>query len=124
MGLVYGIEATLPLLRKSDTPHISAVTSSVAPLPLPRAEAYGASKAAASYLMNSLRLGLKKEKMNVSVILPGFVSTPLTDKNDFPMPFKITSEVAAQKIIKGLEGLTYGQSVTDQCINWDTHLTI
>ena len=102
MGIVYGIEASLPLLRKSKNALIASVSSSVAPLPLPRAEAYGSSKAAATYLMNSLRLGLKEENIDVSVIMPGFVSTPLTDVNDFPMPFKISSEKAAEKIIKGL----------------------
>ena len=103
MGIVYGIECTLPLLRKSDSPLIAAVTSSVAPLPLPRAEAYGASKAAATYLLNSLRIDLLKEKIDVSVILPGFVSTPLTDVNDFPMPFKISADEAAVKIMQGLK---------------------
>ena len=101
-GIVYGVELCLPLLRKSNSAHIAAVSSSVASLPLPTAEAYGSSKAAASYLMNSLRLDLSKEKIAVSVILPGFVSTPLTDKNDFPMPFTVSSETAATRIIKGL----------------------
>lgn len=102
MGIVHGIENTLPLLEKSNSAQISAVTSSVAVLPLPRAEAYGASKAAATYLLNSLRLDLMSRKISTSVILPGFVETPLTEKNDFPMPFKISPKKATFQILKGL----------------------
>ena len=53
---------------------------------LPRAEAYGASKAALDYLANTLRLDLASKGIGVTLIRPGFVQTPLTDKNDFPMP--------------------------------------
>ncbi|MCM8526140.1 MAG: SDR family NAD(P)-dependent oxidoreductase, partial [Lentisphaeraceae bacterium] len=101
-GIVKGLEATLPLLRKTSDSHITAVTSSVALLSLPRAEAYGASKAAATYLMNSLRLDLKNSGIKISTVLPGFVETPMTDKNDFPMPFKISSEAAADRILNGI----------------------
>jgi short-subunit dehydrogenase len=102
MGIVNGLESVLPLLRQSDDAHITAVTSSVARLPLPRAEAYGASKAAATYLMSSLRLALAGSGIGVSVVLPGFVKTAMTDANDFDMPFIISPEEGAQKIIKGI----------------------
>lgn len=102
MGIVKGLEKILPSLLKTHRSRVVAVTSSVAALPLPRAEAYGASKAAATYLMDSLRLGLDELGIDVSVVMPGFVSTPLTDKNDFPMPFKISSDEAAFRIIKGI----------------------
>ena len=103
MGVVNGIQAVLPLIRNSSCGHIAAVTSSVAALPLPRAEAYGASKAAASYMLNSLRLGLRKEDIDISVVMPGFVESPMTDKNDFPMPFMISADKAAKIILKGLQ---------------------
>ncbi len=101
-GIVKGLENVLPLLLKKNGSRVVAVTSSVAVLPLPRAEAYGASKAAATYLMDSLRLGLDKLGVGVTVVMPGFVETPLTDKNDFPMPFKISAENAADRIIRGI----------------------
>jgi short-subunit dehydrogenase len=101
MGTVNGIEAVLPLLRKSSHGHIAAVTSSVALLPLPRAEAYGASKAATTYMLNSLRMDLAGS-IDVSVIFPGFVETPMTGKNDFNMPFIISAEKAADRIVHGL----------------------
>ncbi|TRX54994.1 SDR family NAD(P)-dependent oxidoreductase [Thalassomonas sp. M1454] len=78
------------------------VSSSVTIVPLPRAEAYGASKAGLDYLANSLRIDLAKNNIGVTLVHPGFVATPLTDKNTFDMPFKITSEDAAKRIYAGV----------------------
>lgn len=102
-GLSRCIEAALPLLRKGLQRQIAAVSSSAAYLPLPRAEAYGASKAAMSYFLHTLRLSLRREGISVNVICPGFVKTPLTDRNDFAMPCQISAEEAAQEIIAGLQ---------------------
>jgi len=105
-GTLYCVEAALPLLRaarREGRPALLAATSSAsAYLPLPRAEAYGASKAALSYFLESLRLDLAAEGIGVSVIHPGFVKTPLTEKNDFPMPMQVSAEQAADAILKGL----------------------
>ncbi|HAA45390.1 MAG: short-chain dehydrogenase/reductase SDR [Halomonas sp. 54_146] len=105
-GTLYGVEAALPLLRaarKQGLPaRIAATSSASAYLPLPRAEAYGASKAAVSYFLESLRLDLAQEGIGVSLIHPGFVKTPLTERNDFPMPMQVTAEQAADAIIAGL----------------------
>ncbi len=103
MGIVYGIEAILPLLRKGHLPHLVGMSSTVAYTGLPRAEAYGASKAAIRYLLQALRIDLLAEKIDVSIICPGFVQTPLTDLNDFPMPMRISAEESAKRIRKGLE---------------------
>ncbi|WP_028580166.1 SDR family NAD(P)-dependent oxidoreductase [Desulfogranum japonicum] len=96
------LEAVLPVLRKSSHGHLAVVGSSAAYLPLPRAEAYGASKAAVAYMVESLRMDLHKEHISVSLISPGFVKTPLTDRNDFPMPFRVSVERASAYIRKGL----------------------
>ncbi|MFO8045805.1 MAG: SDR family NAD(P)-dependent oxidoreductase [Halomonas sp.] len=105
-GAVYCIEAALPLLRQARAeggrPLLAATSSAAAYLPLPRAEAYGASKAALSHFLESLRLDLHAEGIGVSVIHPGFVKTPLTDRNDFPMPMRIGVEQAAEAILAGL----------------------
>jgi short-subunit dehydrogenase len=101
-GMSRCIEAAMPLLRKGDAAQIAAVSSSAAYLPLPRAEAYGASKAAMSYFLHSLRLDLAAKGISVNVICPGFVKTPLTDRNDFAMPSQISAEQAADAIIAGL----------------------
>jgi short-subunit dehydrogenase len=67
----YCIEAALPLLRKGTAPHLIGVASSVTYLPLPRAEAYGASKAGLRYLFESLRIDLADEGIEVTVVSPG-----------------------------------------------------
>ncbi len=101
-SMAHTIEAVLPLLRKSDSAHLVGIGSSAAYLPLPRAEAYGAAKAAIAYLIDTLRITLRPENICVSLVCPGFVKTPLTDRNDFPMPFLITPEQASAAIRKGI----------------------
>ncbi|MCA1769734.1 MAG: SDR family NAD(P)-dependent oxidoreductase [Halomonas sp.] len=105
-GAVYCIDAALPLLRRARAeggrPLLAATSSAAAYLPMPRAEAYGASKAALSHFLEALRLDLHAEGIDVSVIHPGFVKTPLTDRNDFPMPMRVGVEQAAEAILAGL----------------------
>lgn len=55
------------------------------------------------YLANSLRLDLAEHNIDVTLVHPGFVKTPLTDKNDFNMPFLMTSNEAASRIITGVD---------------------
>jgi len=99
----YCVEAALPLLRKARRPHLVAVCSSVTYLPLPRSEAYGASKAAMRYLFQSLRLDVAHEGIDVTLVSPGFVDTPLTRQNDFPMPMRWPVDKAAAYIAGRLE---------------------
>jgi len=99
----YCIEAALPLLLGGDRPHLVGVGSSVTWLPLPRAEAYGASKAGLRYLLQALRLDLAAQGVDVTLVSPGFVDTPLTRRNDFPMPMRWPVERAAQHILERLE---------------------
>ncbi|TEW55258.1 SDR family NAD(P)-dependent oxidoreductase [Psychromonas sp. RZ22] len=79
------------------------VSSSATIIPFTRSEAYGASKAGMDYLANSLRLDLVKENIAVTLIHPGFIKTPLTDKNDFDMPFLLSSQEAATRIISAIK---------------------
>lgn len=78
------------------------ISSSATILPFPRNEAYGASKAGIDYLANSLRLDLKSKNIDVTLIHPGFVKTPLTDKNTFNMPFLMSSKAAAIRIFNAV----------------------
>jgi Short-chain dehydrogenases of various substrate specificities len=71
-------------------------------LPFPRAEAYGASKAALSWFAESLRLDWEPKGIAVTVVSPGFVDTPLTRKNDFGMPCRVTVDDAVKAIRTGL----------------------
>ena len=97
------LASALPLLRQGNGKYIVGISSSAVFTPLSRAEAYGASKAAFSYLLDSLRVDLSHEGFQVSIVYPGFVKTPLTDKNDFPMPMRMSAENAATKIIRGIQ---------------------
>ncbi len=91
----------LPKVKKGG--QVVFVSSSATILPFPRSEAYGASKAGVDYLANSLRLDLLEHDIDVTLVHPGFVSTPLTDKNNFAMPFILTSEQAASRMFIGIE---------------------
>ena len=102
-GLVNSLEAALPLIRNSQRGYLVAVSSSVTYLALPQAQAYGASKAAVRYFMEAMRADLASEHIDVSVVSPGFVKTPLTDRNRFRMPMRISANVAAEAIIKSLQ---------------------
>lgn len=90
------------LPKMSGGSQVVLISSSVTALPLPRAEAYGASKAGLDYLANSIRIDLSKHNIGVTLVHPGFVETPLTDKNTFYMPFKIKSTDAAKRIYDGV----------------------
>ena len=82
--------------------HFSIVASVAGYGGLPNSLAYGASKAGAINLAQSLWLELRAAGIGVSVINPGFVATPLTAGNTFPMPFLISTEQAVQQILRGL----------------------
>ncbi|MBT1444437.1 SDR family NAD(P)-dependent oxidoreductase [Shewanella sp. JM162201] len=103
ISIGYCLEAFLPKLAADG--RVALMGSSAALLPLPRAEAYGASKAALAYLADTLRIHLASvgAAISVSLIEPGFVRTPLTDKNDFPMPGRIEVDDAARRIASALD---------------------
>ena len=81
---------------------IGVVSSVAGYFGMPNSLFYGASKAGLSHLTESLHIELKKYKIDVKLINPGFVKTPLTEKNTFKMPFIISSEKAAEIILKKL----------------------
>jgi len=102
-GFLHCLDLAMPLLKKSSGKKlIAGVCSLSAYLPLPRAEAYGSSKAALVYFLDSLRVDLYQHHIDVTVINPGFVDTPLTKKNDFPMPWLWSSSKAANYIVREL----------------------
>ena len=90
------IEAVLPDMLARGSGHIAAVASLAGYRPsasLP----YGVSKAAVIYLMNGLRFEVAPRGLGVTVINPGFVKTPLTERNRFHMPFLLEASDAAEK---------------------------
>jgi NAD(P)-dependent dehydrogenase (short-subunit alcohol dehydrogenase family) len=102
LGVSHCLAAAIPLLHAGNRPHLVVVGSSVSWLALPRAGAYGASKAAVRYLVESLRIDLANEGIDVTLVSPGFVDTPLTRRNDFPMPNLWSATRAASHIAKRL----------------------
>jgi len=79
------------------------VVSAAAYSGMPRAQAYGSSKAALAHFLESMRVDLASSGITVLSAFPGFVETPLSDKNDFPMPMRVSSEQAANSIIKAID---------------------
>lgn len=103
-GLVNSVAIAMPLLKQSvHKPYIVGLTSLSVVVGFPRAEIYGSSKAAADYFLKSLRADLSPQAFDVSIVRPGFVKTPMTSVNDFPMPFVMSAEEAAERIIQGME---------------------
>ena len=95
------LDACLPILLKQGFGHLSLVASVAAYRGLPKAMAYGPTKAALQHLADTLYLDLRLENIGVSVVNPGFVDTPLTAGNQFPMPALLSPEQAALHIESG-----------------------
>ncbi|MBE0444529.1 SDR family NAD(P)-dependent oxidoreductase [Psychrobacter sp. FME5] len=100
--LSHAIEGVLPKLIASKG-RLVGIGSASAYVPFARAEAYGSSKAAIHYLMKTLQISLAPHDVSVSLVVPGFVETPMTKQNDFPMPFLQTPKQASQAIRHGIE---------------------
>lgn len=92
----------LPSYLERNKGHLVLVGSVAGYRGLPSAMGYGASKAGLMHFAENLRADLKRTKIKVQLVSPGFVKTRLTDKNNFQMPCIITPDKAAQYIIQGL----------------------
>ena len=99
--LSHAIEGILPKLIASKG-RLVGIGSASAYVPFARAEAYGSSKAAIHYLMKTLQISLVPHDVSVSLVVPGFVETPMTKQNDFPMPFIQTTAQASKAIRDGI----------------------
>jgi len=101
-GTLNCIMAVNSYFRERKNGHISLVSSVAAYRGLPAASGYCASKSALTSLAESLYFDFKRYGVRVSVISPGFIKTPMTEKNKFPMPMIKSPEFAAEKIFNGL----------------------
>ena len=107
-GTVNCIKAVEKNFKEKKEGHISIISSVAGYGGLPNSSGYGPSKAALINLAESLYFDFKKYNIRVSLISPGFIKTPMTDKNKFKMPFIKSAEFAANKIYKGLiDGNTF-----------------
>ena len=101
-GTLNCIMAVNSYFRERENGHISIVSSVAAYRGLPAASGYCASKSALTSLAESLYFDFQRHNVRVSVISPGFIKTPMTDKNKFPMPMIRSPEYAAEKMFIGL----------------------
>ena len=101
-GTLNCIKAVEQYFKNKKSGHISIVSSIAGYRGLPNSTGYGASKAALSNLTESLYFDFGRHNVRISLISPGFIKTPMTDKNEFRMPFLKTPEFAADKIYNGL----------------------
>lgn len=103
LGMTRALEPLIPLMVGRQSGHIALMSSLAGWRGLPKSAVYGASKAAADLMAQSLRVELASAGIKVQAIFPGFVETPATKVNDFKMPFLQTPEQAAEAIVRGLE---------------------
>ena len=103
MGTVHALEGVVPTMLEQGHGRIVGTASVAGYRGLPGSEAYGATKAALLNLFEALRGSLGPRGIVVQTLSPGFVRTPMTDRNRFPMPFLIDPEVAARTIAAGIE---------------------
>lgn len=101
-GVLNTIHPVIPLMQKRGRGQIALMASLAGFRGMPTAPAYAASKGALKLYGEGLRGALAGQGIQVSVICPGFVKTPMTDVNTFPMPFLLTPEDAARRMIAGL----------------------
>ncbi|MEG8947945.1 SDR family NAD(P)-dependent oxidoreductase [Rosettibacter firmus] len=101
-GLIYWIENIIPDFIKNRSGIIAGVSSLADNRGYSGSGFYCASKSAATIFLEGLRVELKPYGVKVITIKPGFVKTPMTDKNEFKMPFLMSPEKAADIILSGL----------------------
>jgi short-subunit dehydrogenase len=107
MGVVHGLAGVVPKMVARGHGHIAIVSSVAGYRGLPTAAAYGATKAALNNMTEALKFDLEPKGIKVQLVCPGFVRTPLTDENPFPMPFLMEPEDAAEAFYRGLQSNTF-----------------
>ena len=128
-GTLNSILAVDNYFKEKKMGEISIVSSVAGYRGLPAAGAYCASKSALISLAESLVFDFKRFNVRISVINPGFIKTPMTDKNTFKMPMIKSPEYAAQKIFLGLtkknsfeihfpKSFTFGMKLLKIMPNW------
>ncbi|MBI1326962.1 MAG: SDR family NAD(P)-dependent oxidoreductase [Alphaproteobacteria bacterium] len=102
-GVLHTIDPIIPRMIARGRGHAVLMSSLVSYSPWPGAPAYAASKAAVRFYGEALAQTLKPHGVNVSVICPGFVRTPMTDRNPYRMPLLMDTEKAARLMKAGLD---------------------
>jgi short-subunit dehydrogenase len=103
LGIVNCIEQLLPDFIERKDGMIVGVSSLAESRGFPGSGFYNASKSAVTLLLESIRIELKKYNIKVIIVKPGFVKSPMTDKNEFYMPFLMDIEKAVKIILNGIK---------------------
>jgi short-subunit dehydrogenase len=103
LGAANSVEAVVPEMVKRGSGHLVVISSLAAYRGLPKSAAYCASKAAVSAFFESLRLDLQPRGINVTIIHPGFIKTPLTAGRQAQMPFLMELDDAVARIVAAIE---------------------
>jgi short-subunit dehydrogenase len=103
LSVICSGEAVLPGMLARGVGHVVGVACLAGYRALPTAAAYGASEVAVSLALDAMRYDLVPRGIDVTVVNPGFVRTPLTDRNEFHMPMRIEAAEAAELIVRGIE---------------------
>ncbi len=103
LGVARGMAAVLERMTQRRRGQIAVNASTAGYGGLPKAAAYGASKAAAIHMCQALKFDCDRLGIRLQVVNPGFIDTPLTRKNDFPMPFLMSMDEAARRTVDGFE---------------------
>ncbi|MBO6784521.1 MAG: SDR family NAD(P)-dependent oxidoreductase [Alphaproteobacteria bacterium] len=103
MGTVHCLAPVIERFVARTSGKIAVVSSVAGYRGLPTSSGYGATKAGLINMCEALRPELEMAGVTICCVTPGFVRTPLTDKNPFPMPFLMEVEDAAARIVRGLE---------------------
>ena len=107
MGVINVLAKVVPDMMKRGKGQIAIISSVAGYRGLPKAAAYGSTKAALINLAESLHPELAESGVTLSIVNPGFVDTPMTAVNEFPMPFLMPVDQAAERLLKGLERKHY-----------------
>lgn len=102
LGVVYAIEAVLPEMLQRGKGQLAAISSLASYKGMPGESGYCSSKAAVNVYMEGLRIQLRSRGIAVTTVCPGFIRTPMTEVNEFPMPFVMNADKAARKIINAI----------------------
>ncbi len=101
-GTLNSIKAVEEHFKNKKEGIITIVSSIAGYRGLPNSSGYGPSKSALNNLAESLYFDFGRSNVRICLVSPGFIKTPMTDKNDFKMPFLKSTEFAAEKIYDGL----------------------
>jgi NAD(P)-dependent dehydrogenase (short-subunit alcohol dehydrogenase family) len=103
LGAAKGLAAAMERMKARGRGQIAVNASVVGYGGLPLAAAYGASKAAAIHLCETLKFESDRLGIRLQLVNPGFIDTPMTRRNDFPMPFLLGSKEAGKRVVDGFE---------------------